>query len=83
MRTGLVAGNKTMPIGTVSKVWHGGHHGFIAIDGERGTVFFSASELSDDIEFNNQLVGRKLRFETEWTDRGRQAIAIQPVDEVR
>lgn len=62
--------------GTVKTVRNAGF-GFIRTD-ERTEVFFHRTALVGGLEFNEQLVERRVRFQVISTERGPRAVAIQP-----
>lgn len=68
-------------IGTVVRLREDRGFGFIHQDGtdERNGVFFHCRDLSSDLQFDETLLERRVRFEATNGEKGLKAINVRPL----
>ena len=66
--------------GTVTTINNRRGYGFIALPDGGGDVFFHCTDLADSLEFDEQLVERRVEFEAVEGRKGPRAANIRAAD---
>lgn len=65
--------------GTIIKIREEAGYGFIAVDGGGPNIFFHITSL-DTLEFNQQLLERRVEFDVRDSDKGPRAVFVRAAD---